>query len=130
MTCHGRTVTARNPPATLASSSVASLVASPSRPAPGSRRIVMPSPAAPGSGTAAGGSQRVTVPAGRTGTGLPRRQNAVDPGFHGVPAGILARATLARLGSDYGVRDAPRNPGRAARPLGHPGGRRTDPGRA
>src|SRR5262249_6203328 len=45
-------------------------------------------------------------------------------------AAVLARAALARLGSFYGVRAAPRNPGRAARPLGHPGGRRTDPGRA
>jgi hypothetical protein len=25
--------------------------------------------------------------AGRTGTGLSLRQNALDPGFHGVPAG-------------------------------------------
>jgi len=35
MTCHGRTVTVKKPPATLASSSVASLVAAANRPAPG-----------------------------------------------------------------------------------------------
>ncbi len=51
-TRHGLTVTLKNPLATLLSSSVASRVASPSRPRPGNRRTVMPSPSASPSGPA------------------------------------------------------------------------------
>jgi DNA-binding NarL/FixJ family response regulator len=51
-TRHGLTVTLKNPLATLMSSSVASRFASPSRPEPGSRKIVMPSPSASPSGPA------------------------------------------------------------------------------
>ncbi len=53
MTCHGRTVTEKNPWATLTSSSVASMVARASWSVPGSRRMVMPSPAASSIGPAA-----------------------------------------------------------------------------
>jgi DNA-binding NarL/FixJ family response regulator len=52
-TCHGLTVTLKKPLATLMSSSFANRVAAPSCPAPGSRRIVMPSPSASASGPAA-----------------------------------------------------------------------------
>jgi DNA-binding NarL/FixJ family response regulator len=52
-TRHGLTVTLKKPLATLLSSSFASRVASPSRPGPGSRKIVMPSPSASASGPAA-----------------------------------------------------------------------------
>jgi DNA-binding NarL/FixJ family response regulator len=51
-TRHGLTVTLKNPLATLISSSVASRFATSSRPGPGSRRIVMPSPSASPSGPA------------------------------------------------------------------------------
>jgi hypothetical protein len=46
-----------------------------------------PSDALPDARRPAGRPPPCRTLAGRTGTGLPLRQNALDPGFHGVPAG-------------------------------------------
>jgi len=54
------------------------------------------------------------LPAGRNETGNPRRQNAMDPGFHGVSSGPRPPRCLASVWAesvfvrDFGC-DSPRN---------------------